>query len=148
MPEMTWDYIAGYVDGDGSIGFSRRARGKNERTDRPAAYMPFLTIHGCHEGILLAIAEFIGAGFVRPHQRRGKPKRWRDAFYYRLGGSKNLRSVLRELAPRLIIKARQAEEVLAFLLRRKEEKNRPWKDVDYAAVDTLRQLNLRGAQVL
>jgi hypothetical protein len=87
-PNMTWQYIAGFFDGEGSLCLS------NGRY--------FLSISQTNEEVLVAIREFAGVG--RVHKVTKRKQHWRDAWIYQIGKRAHILSFLMNIVDHLIVK--------------------------------------------
>ena len=139
---MTHEYLAGFVDGEGALTIIRIGR-PNGRL----YYRPVLTIGNTHLGVLQAIKDFVGAGWIC----NGREKRTnrKQIWAYTLTSGEKLVPLLAALRPHLIVKAAQADEIMAFVktLRRKG-RQKELSGAEIASRDArlfrLRTLNARG----
>lgn len=109
-------------------------------------YTPSLSIGNTHLGVLLAIRDFIGAGHISSHGRR--PIHHKPAWGYWLHGRRQLEPLLIRLRPYLIIKADQADELLAFMSHMHQGGNpltQEEKEYRSGSVERIRLLNRKGA---
>lgn len=100
---ISWQYIAGLIDGEGCIRAHPSNKGKYRK------YYPRVQITNTHTGVLIAICEQLGGAICGPKRR---PDSKHDCWDWRLTGD-GARNVLRETLPYLIIKKEKALEVLA-----------------------------------
>lgn len=108
-------YIAGIVDGEGSIIITKAQRKENRAGCR---FIPMLVITNTHKGVLDFIVEKTGYGKVQPRNEKTMERfgwksnklawRW-DVKHQQVG------EVVKKLLPYLIIKKHQAENLLEFL---------------------------------
>lgn len=96
---MSWDYIAGFIDGEGSI--VKRKRVYN------------LLISQAQFEVLEKIRKFIGFGIVHALGRR--KSHWKNAWLYNAGGGKNTYYILENVADKLIVKKELAVRVMGEL---------------------------------
>ena len=89
---MNWDYIAGFVDGEGSI--VKRKKGYN------------LLISQTNAEVLENIRDFVGSGYVYALAKR--KRHWRDAWLYSAGGYKETHFMLTHIVDKLIVKKEEA----------------------------------------
>lgn len=95
---MNFDYLAGFIDGEGTLTFMRQTiRGRPN-------LLPVLIVTQKEPDILYAIQDFLGDGKAMPTKYR-----------YELRGRKRLKPVLLELEPRLIIKREHCRVLLDFM---------------------------------
>ena len=102
---MNWDYIAGFVDGEGSI--IRLKRSFN------------VVISQTNFKVLDEIRRFIGNGYVYSLTKR--KVHWKDAWIYNTGGSRETYYLLSFIAPRLVVKKNLAFQALNELKKRFSE---------------------------
>jgi len=135
---VTYDYVAGFVDGEGSISIAA----EKHRNKRNIAFRPMLSVSNTHRGVLDEIRDFLSTGRVHLHRRRDE--KHRQSYVLHVSGP-GLLTVLQELAPRLIVKRAQAEVVIEFMQRRKLLRTRRIGEKEIAMVERLRTLNARPA---
>lgn len=137
---MDWRYLAGFVDGEGSICLSRGGSYRYKNVPRVPTYRPWFAISNNHRGVLELIREFVGLGTIQNHPRSNPNAK--PGYSFQVGGL-CIEPVLRGLHPYLIIKKRQAEVALSFIERRRHQRTRPFTEEDYAFVEEMRRLNDR-----
>lgn len=98
-------YLAGFVDGEGTIGVSRRKR------NRWFSYDSYLSISNTDIRVLSYIRERIGFGSVRNKKATISHYGKKPCFSYFIS-NKNARTVIKVIVPYLIVKKEQAETVL------------------------------------
>lgn len=96
---MTWSYIAGFLDGEGSIT-------RNESGWR-------ITIPQTHYLVLRSIQRFTRVGHIT-HLRK-RQTHWREAWVYVISTQADIQRVLTHILPHLIVKHPLARKVLAEL---------------------------------
>ena len=96
-------YVAGIIDGEGSIGIYKRV-------DRPAACM--LQIHMTDREPLDICKMILGGGSITKYKRDECRK---DIWHYTISGKRQLKKALELIAPYLIIKKPQADLVLMYI---------------------------------
>ena len=101
---MTWDYIAGFIDGEGSI------------ISRKKGYA--LLISQTDFEVLDEIRKFMGRGYVWPIKKR-KPY-WKDAWLYSISKYEDTYYVLINVVDKLIVKKQEAEHAIEVLKDRIE----------------------------
>lgn len=103
--EMFWPYLAGLVDAEGTIGIYKAQAGKKKQLyDTPKLQIPQKD-----RALLEGLIADLGFGNI---SRRGKNLAGNQMWYLSLG-SKQVRAVVGEIRPYLMIKASVADEVLA-----------------------------------
>lgn len=111
--DVIYAYMAGIVDGEGSIIISKQKRKENRSGCR---FYPLLIITNTNKEVLDFFVEKTGYGrvFERPEQQKpyfnSVKNCWRWAVKHTQVGE-----ILKKLLPYLIIKKKQAENVLEFL---------------------------------
>lgn len=126
---MNWDYLAGFIDGEGTITFWRYRSAKGT-----PCLLPYLIVYQKDPAPLRAIRDFLGVGIYREN---GPINR------YELRG-KALLPVLRELSPRLLVKQRQADALIEFIECRIKLAGKPYDDHCLALDPQMRDWNRRG----
>ncbi len=105
-------YIAGYVDGEGSIAWYNSA---------------VLSLESCHPEPIRFIQGIYG-GTIRSRKRSQKPHSHRTSYYIRYFGG-NCLYILNQIFPYLIEKKEQAESILE--VKRLREKLKAEKRIDH-----------------
>ena len=126
---MNWDYLAGFIDGEGTITFWRYRSPKGT-----SCLLPYLIVYQKDPAPLRAIRDFLGVGNLREN---GPINR------YELRG-RALLPVLRELSPRLLVKQRQANALIEFIECRTRLAGKPYDDHCLALDPQMREWNRRG----
>jgi len=153
--EAAW--LAGIIDGEGSIGISKNGNGTSLR----AAVQMSMT---CEKTILHAIGLCKKAGVVAcgyTYQEK-KPEKHRDAAYLRVTRLHDIRTLGRIVAPFAVTKSRHWELILSFCDLRLEGVRieddgmvtrggsrkwwKPYTEKEWNIYDEIRQLNARGPQ--
>src|SRR3989344_2928486 len=93
---MTWDYVAGFVDGEGSI--VKRRKTYN------------IYVSQTNKEVLERICKFTGRGYVYPLTKR--KDHWKNAWLYSAGRNKDTHYILSHIADKLIVKRELASQVL------------------------------------
>jgi hypothetical protein len=130
---MDWSYVAGFIDGEGTITFARGKTGAGNYKLQPR-----LLIGQKKPEVLYMIQELAGEGLML-QQKAG-------LFVYQNEGVKKLPAMLENLLPYLIIKKRQAEVLLDYCKCRTAVLG-AGKGLDQHCLDLdieMRALNLRG----
>lgn len=91
-----WAYVAGLVDGEGSIAIRR---------DQAQ-----ISIYNCYLPLMKFLSKSIGGNYRVAHRNGRTPN-----YCWNIGGAKNIDRALARLLPFLIIKREKAVEVLAWL---------------------------------
>lgn len=110
LPETTWAWVAGLIDGEGSIMLT------NHPTPRPniSRTRPIVSISNCDLRLMEALQERTGCGRIYKHRRQPKENQKRDAYTWRLTALEQ-REVLPHVLPWLVSKREQAELLLRAL---------------------------------
>lgn len=137
---MDWSYVAGFLDGEGSISLARGGSYRYKGVRREPTYRPAVSLSNTNREVLDAIATFVGIGKVHVHrEERGN----KTGFVYMLTGQRASK-LLAGVLPHLIVKREQAEIALAFIERRAAQRTRPFTDEDYDFVRRMRTVNARA----
>jgi|WetSurMetagenome_2_1015567.scaffolds.fasta_scaffold02993_10 hypothetical protein len=106
---MTWEYIAGFFDGEGSISH----HGKGYR----------ITIPQTNFEVLEEIRKFIGVGYIiQPKKRKAH---WKDSWIYYIAKQKDVEFFLKKTKSFLIVKrelSSLAEKIVSEFARGQETK--------------------------
>lgn len=124
---MTWDYIAGFFDGEGSAGCYSKAKRSGQR---------FINFSNTERELLLEIRDFLGAGIVGL-QKTSTPTR-RPCYVLYIRKIEDLRRIAPELRRRCIIKRDALDRVLADIEGRQPARN-PGR-ITAVGVDGIRRL--------
>lgn len=95
--EIELSYLAGIVDGEGSIGFIKEIRAT-------------ISIYNTDENLMKWIVEKVG-GVAKPRGKNGR----KPCFHWHLNSARNVYLLCIKLLPFLIIKKEKAEKVITFL---------------------------------
>lgn len=126
---MNWDYAAGFMDADGHIGFFHEY----------GSPRPNITASQTTREVLDQLCSLFGIGKV--HQRASS-----NLFVWRATGTRML-PIVRELAPRLIVKQPQALRVIEFIeCRTKAAHNRPFDQHCFDLVEANRWVGVNEFQ--
>jgi hypothetical protein len=134
---MNFSYIAGFIDGEGTIRF--------QRTGKYRRLQPMVSVTNTHKGILDEIASFLGYGtviFCKANNPRSK-----DYYHLLITGTERLGHLLDGIFTHLVIKKEQAKLMLVLLNRTTfDHKALSQEELDFRErLDTeMRSLNKRG----
>jgi len=140
-------YLAGLVDGEGSILFSvsrSTRRAADGRTLHVTQYQPRLQIANSNERLLCMTRDFVGAGHVLSNPRRNAAHK--IGYQYQLAG-KALGHLLTKLIPHLILKETQARLVLVWLEDRGRAGSRPYSAADLDIIELVKAANAKGQTI-
>jgi hypothetical protein len=114
ISEVDAAYLAGLIDGEGTI-YIMRHSGRDGRS----TYYPAISIMMTHEGVLRWVADKLQVAVAKIPR---KPTGWRDQFSVRIHGKRAI-TLCQIMLPFLRVKREQAELVQAFPFE--ERKGRP-----------------------
>lgn len=100
---MTWEYLAGFLDGDGTIKCYPQGANKTVR--------PRITFGQKERLVLDEIQTFLGTRLAITHSR--------NCHYLQICGTYNVHRILLEVLPFLIVKKQDATDALALLEAKK-----------------------------
>lgn len=108
---MNWDYAAGFLDADGSLGFYSEYGSKRLCLSATQITRP----------VLEELQALIGHGqiYERPAGRKGNMNTGKILYMYRTTGFKLLPALL-ELEPRLIVKRSICQEMIQYTQERSQ----------------------------
>jgi hypothetical protein len=115
IPETTWAYVAGLLDGEGYLYPFMHRNPYFKRTTKKGFGREFRCfIYNSNKGLLETIRTNIGMGHIVLHKRNPKSKS--NLPYYSLRFYQgNLRVMLPKMIPYLILKKRQAEIMVEMM---------------------------------
>jgi hypothetical protein len=111
---MSWEYIAGFLDGEGCIEISKAGDGHGYRFERVRVR---ISQSVSQAAVLDEIAEFLIDNGYRPTVRTQNPqkKNWQGVVRLTLNRAEDNRRFLTKILPHLRVKQENAKEALAFL---------------------------------
>ncbi len=92
---MTYEYIAGFIDGEGCISMTSN---------------PNIIVTQCNEEVLSKMCEFTGLGAVYD-KKMPRNDKWRQAWQWKIGGKQAI-EMLERIAALLVLKKPEAELML------------------------------------
>lgn len=135
-------WLAGFVDGEGFIGFGRQSSKK-------CCYTPRVAITNCHQPTIERIVEILSGLGVRCWVVSPKSRRhvgWKQDWTVVVSGLRRTKSLFELLIPHLFTKKRQAEAVLEFITERLSKSPKaPYGDKEMRLIALLSELNKRGS---
>lgn len=105
---MNWDYLAGFIDGEGSIII---------RPPRVRIY-----IANTNKKVLEEIRNFVNCGRVYEINMEGKSKKWNKQYGWTVGFHIEILKILKNLKNRLIIKKELCEEAIKYIENKRWQK--------------------------
>ncbi len=99
---INWSYIAGFVDGEGSI----VKNGKNDYR---------IAIPQTHEGVLRAIQDFTGMGNICQVAKR--KAHWKESWVYCVARQEGVLFFLKRIYPYLIVKKDIARKIIPMVAK-------------------------------
>ena len=112
LSETERNWLAGVIDGEGSIFIVKLTRGLAAKGRRGFSYIPVISLCSTSETFVRKVRETVGRGAVNLTEE--KRLNWKDKWYYRCGGLV-VRGLLPQLLPHLLIKREVAERMLQYL---------------------------------
>ncbi|MDA4114262.1 MAG: hypothetical protein OK474_09470 [Thaumarchaeota archaeon] len=112
LNEIERMWLAGVIDGEGSIFIIKLTRGLAAKGRRGFSYIPAISLSSTSEAFARKVREIIGRGAVNFTEE--KRPNWKDKWSYRCGGLV-VRGLLPQLLPHLLIKREVAEKMLQYL---------------------------------
>src|SRR3989344_3193708 len=99
---MNWSYVAGFVDGEGSIVIY----GDNDYR---------ISIPQTHEGVLRSIQKFAGAGNI--YKTKKRKSHWKESWIYCVARQEAVLQFLKNIYPYLIVKKPVVQAVIPRVAR-------------------------------
>lgn len=109
LTEAQKGYIAGFIDGEGSLGVSVHRR---KDWKRPY-YTPNINVYNSDIFALQSMLEETGIGGIYPLKRKDRPVEYKTSYVWRITGRK-ARELLTAILPYIRIKKRQAVLLIRF----------------------------------
>lgn len=143
-------YLAGFVDGEGTLCIYTAGRGKDRSGHRSRYFNPILAITQYNLEVLLHVKSIVGCGRIHYYPpKNGKLRGWQINF-----NASILRWLLPQISPYLVLKKPQANLVMEFIemvdSRSDKFHTKALTDEEYAAraemYNQSRRLNLRPTQ--
>ena len=106
---MNWDYIAGFFDGEGTVGKYSLSGYK-------------IGISQANKKVLEQIQLFTGIGYI--HSIKKRQPHWKNAWLYYVAKQEDIYFFLNKTANRLIVKKAEVLRILPDLKRIKRDKDR------------------------
>lgn len=113
---MTWEYLAGFFDGEGNISLQRQKHNGEGRYSRGSPRISIVQAEERGRKLLEEIAEFIrpyGIPSVVEMHQAGTDK-WKKAYHLRVTGFNGVIQFLGHLFPYLHIKKLEAQDLIRY----------------------------------
>ncbi len=116
MNTLSWEYLAGFIDGEGHISIIRRIK----KGRKLISYHPTIMITNTYLDVLLKIKDFIGCGNIVTRKNTST----KDRLVHRLiiNPASNIENILKCVLPFLVVKKVHAEIVYKFVCSRLKER--------------------------
>lgn len=142
--ERFWIYLAGIIDGEGTIGIYG-----NKRPDSRPALRPSISISNTDERLIDAIMTTLPNSIYLSRAKSRKEKHHKFQLNIRIENYFSVLYVLKKIIPYLIIKKKQAEIMLKFVLLRNGQKTlsggyRHYGNKEYELCSEMKKLNQKG----
>ena len=112
MNKISWKYIAGFFDADGSVVF--------HKFQKKFDIYPEIIIGNTNKGVLESIKNFTDLGYIIKTNRHKKRclgiKNRKILWRYQIGVQKDIREFLKRILPFLIIKKEKAKKAIAITM--------------------------------
>jgi hypothetical protein len=138
---MTYEYIAGFIDGEGSLSLVRGGAYRYAGVERQPTYRPTITVSNTNREVLSLMRDFADVGNIYTHSRADEKRR--AGYVWMVVGHAPVLLLLPRITDALVIKKQQAVVMAAFAARRLAQRTRPFETVDYEFVQQMRDLNDR-----
>lgn len=145
-------WLAGFIDGEGTISITKRNPILKNRTYHHT-YRAYLSIANTSKEVMVMIKERLSSIYGKPigqlGEYRGKKNCHKKYYLFSLAKMSDLKSVLLDLEPHLIMKKSQARMVISFIDSRLKKVGKKHIGSDITAdeieiFNNLKPLNKRG----
>jgi len=104
---VDWSYLAGFIDGEGSIIIF----------DNPRNRRVTLSIPNTDKEVMLKIHKFLQYGTLIEYDR--KPNKWKIVYIYKISEHKTVLKILKKLEPFLITKKSTCTQAIKYIENKK-----------------------------
>lgn len=104
--DLDWPYVAGYFDGEGSVGLYRQG----------GHFACSLIWCNTHLASLQAIEQFIGCGRITERKRRKQEAHWKQCYVLRVSRRRQMLPVAQAMLPYCLIKADALAQLVSVLV--------------------------------
>ena len=135
-------YLAGFVDGEGSISCYKR---KDTRTKRGYTINSIFSIAGTNKEILVELNQiFKGRIFTdKPNKYFSKAK---ITHHLQIQDLESIRTLLKLIVDKLVIKQTQAKLMIEYCNLRIKNKGKSYSDTEIQIAEEITKLNRRGRE--
>lgn len=137
MQETEAAYVAGIIDGEGSLTLAHRKRNEERGWE---SIEPNVRISNTNLALMEYLSALLGA---RSYVALGRPKsHWKPQYTISISAFAEIAALLERIMPYLVIKHRRAEIMLHLVRRRLSQE--PYTDEDRRLLQAFKQENQRG----
>jgi len=111
LTETEKAYLAGIIDGEGSICITRK---KQCSSHKYTTYQPYIEITNLNKDLIDYISSKIPYAFKFTRPRTRINSRWRDAYTVQVTGLTHIIELLEQIKPYLIVKRQHAEVMIEY----------------------------------
>ena len=138
--EKFWAYLAGFIDGDGTIAITNCKR-YGERAGE-TYLQPTVQFSNTDKSVHIYLKKMLKN--YNYYKQTSNHKVWKDRYHGKITRTACVERILKGILPYLVIKEDQATAVLDFIQRRKSEKYHGYSDEVWSIYEEVRELNKRG----
>lgn len=136
-----WAYIAGIVDGEGTISFKRNRKTGTVRKSKESGISPLVTISTTSP----ILAEYFMGLNQKSYCTKTRPKHCLPVYATRIGSLADIREFLKQILPYLKIKFDDASNTLEFCNSRLSKSFRsPYSNEEKKLVDDVLESHMKG----
>lgn len=124
---MNWKYIAGYFDGEGTVGLSiGRDKRKSSNSLSGWGFQPFISLNTCDFDVIDRIAKFLTSNKIVTHTRLrvSKNPAWSDSMELKVWSNKNVVAFAKAILPHSISKRAQLYKIIQIVKAVGKKENR------------------------
>ena len=144
IDEHFYPYLAGFLDGEGSITVLYNRHRKNSSGNEKFTVLPCVMVFNTHLGVIQYVYSQLGFGDIRVRPR-AKPQH-RTPYSWGVHNHEQIISVLQPLLPFLIVKIEQAKLMMEYCSSRllSPVYHSPYSECELKLAESIRQLNRVG----
>ena len=136
ITELDWAWLAGFIDGEGTIGLNKRGRDLRE-------FRPTIKIFNTNKEVLDYIQSLLSTGSVCPMDKKSvESKTCKTVYMWTANIKESIIPILEHILPYLKVKNKQAELLLIYC--KEHIKGSTSTAIEIEIYEDMKELNMRG----